>query len=325
MSRFLSLLGLCFLIVAVPVVASPALIVSNYPEEISEPGILFSGPIPATSTRTMYYHVNRSPHDLTLRVLLQNNSNKPESIHITKGLGGPSSDGIYAGHRSAKLFWDGLQGIDTETVKVPPNSRLTILSHAFKPDMISTGIFELTTAHPESIKLVIGVMDSNFETTSFLNTPSTSYVCGTFFPAIKSLPVTYNFELPIKDISIGNEPFLTDNLKGIVLRGNYGMTYDITINCQNPSPFAREVNLLFSPAGGVTRGILMINKKVIETGLLGGTFNSVPEKIFSAMVPAKSSSTLSVQLFPQGGCFYPVNLVLYSPRLTENQTQAKGI
>ena len=85
--------------------AAGTLIVSNYPEEIIEPGILVSTPLAEPITRLMYYHVNRATIDYTIQTTLQNISPTPVTIQVRKAIGGPSKDGIYAGHRSAKAFW----------------------------------------------------------------------------------------------------------------------------------------------------------------------------------------------------------------------------
>jgi len=101
------------------------------------------------------------------------------------------------------------------------------------------------------------------------------------------------------------------------------LVYDITITAVNSSDSPREFSLLFAPAGGISRGALLINRRLVETGFIGHKNNLAPEKVYSTMVAPRSQIQVLVQTLPQGGCFYPVNLVISSPTPTLNTKEPR--
>ncbi|NBV83285.1 hypothetical protein EBR57_04095 [bacterium] len=317
------ILTLSIILLGTPLLNAGTLLISNYPEEIYEPGILVSTQLPSVRTRLMYYHLNRAPRDYLVHTLLQNRTASPITIQLIRAAGGPSQDGIYSGHRSAMNYWTAIASGNWDTVTLAPFQRLNILSQSFRSQMVSTALFEFECPTPQAVELIVGTIDPNLGSTSMLNQPAIPSSYGTFPYTTRPISVRYTFDLPVREIPIGDEPFLVDPQSGFALRGNYGLVYDITITAVNSSDSPREFSLLFAPAGGISRGALLINRRLVETGFIGHKNNLAPEKVYSTMVAPRSQIQVLVQTLPQGGCFYPVNLVISSPTPTLNTKEPR--
>ncbi len=288
------------------------LLVSNYPEEIREPGKLVEAVLTDTSTRLMYYHINRATHDFVIQTAVQNLTDQPVTIRVKKGLGGPSKDGIFAGHRSAKLYWES-RAQTAQRIVLHPFQRAIIVAHTFRPETVSTALIDIDTDKRHAVKLINGVIDTEFQDVSLLNIPAVRYIFGTFDQTIKKIEHHYSFSIPVQEIGIGSAPFLHDPLSGILLRGNYGLEYDITININNPTPTTRTANLLFAPVGGVARGAILVNGQLVETKFIDQRTNFEPHRVHQVTLKPGAQTIVRVQTIPQGGCYYPVNLVISSP------------
>ncbi len=315
--------AMAIVMMAIATITAGTLIVSNSPEEIYEPGVLVSTPLPSPRTRLMYYHLNRASSAYTIQTILQNLTAVPVTVQMIKAVGGPSRDGIYSGHRSAKAYWEAIASGEWTTLTLAPFQRTTLLAHPFRSQMVSTAIVEFDTASPQSIQLVVGTVDPEIGSTSLLNQPASPYTYGEFPTTSRPISVQYNFDLPVREIPVGDEPFVVDPQSNLALRGNYGLVYDVKITAVNTSSIPREFTLLFAPAGGISRGVLLINKRIVETGFIGHKNNLAPEKVYTTTVAPNSQIQVLVQTLPQGGCFYPINLVISSPLPTSNSKELR--
>ena len=309
--------------IATATLTAGTLIVSNSPEEIYEPGVLVSTQLNSSRTRLLYYHINRASRDYVIQTLLQNLTAVPVTVQIIKAAGGPSRDGIYSGHQSAKAYWESITSGEWTALTLAPFQRFTLMAHPFRSQMVSTAIIELDTPVPQSVQLVVGAVDPDIGSTSLLNQPAFPYTYSAFPSISRPIAIRYNFDMPVREIPVGDEPFVVDPQSGIALRGNYGLVYDITITAVNTSSIPREFTLLFAPAGGISRGVLLINKDIVETGFIGHKNNLAPEKVYTTTVAPKSQLQVLVQTLPQGGCFYPINLVISSPLPTSNSKELR--
>ena len=89
----------------------------------------------------------------------------------------------------------------------------------------------------------------------------------------------------MKEIAIGDAPFLNDNDNKILLYGNYAVWYQINLHLTNNENTFKNINLLFSPKGGVARGLFLINNDIIETGLQKSMTANEVERIYKIIVP----------------------------------------
>lgn len=285
------------------------LIVSNYPEELSEPGRLVDTNLPAGLTRLMYYHLSRASLPMTIQPTLINRGAVTVSIQWRHGLGGPSEDGIFAGHRSARLYWDKHVADQWGRLTLPPGLPVTLPPHAFRPRMVSTGLLEFNTAQSD-VSLWLDVIDPAFPMMSALHRPLTPYRFGVFDQSVETQSMTVDFSIPIQEIPIGGTRFLYDPQSGIVLRGNYGMIYDIVATLKNPTPTPGSVSLYLAPLGGINRGVVVLDQRIIESTFIHHKNKLSPEHLQRIVLQPNETRQVRIRTLPQGGCFYPANLVL---------------
>ncbi|MFT5171159.1 MAG: hypothetical protein ACI9BD_000931, partial [Candidatus Marinamargulisbacteria bacterium] len=134
---------------------------------------------------------------------------------------------------------------------------------------------------------------------------------GAFDETVRETITTFDVSENIDSIRIGGEPFLEDKHRNITLRGNYGLFYDVQINFVNSGKEPRRVNLFFTPAAGNVRGVLVINGKLMETEFLESRRQiEISQKLFMTVVQPNEVQTLRLQMMPQPGSFYPVQLVM---------------
>ena len=103
------------------------LIVSNYPEKITGPGKIVQHTITNNRLRLMYYHKNISKTDLFVHLDLENTSSKNIITHYTNGISGPVNDEVFAGHQSAKRFFNKTFNTNFETIELKPKQRTSII------------------------------------------------------------------------------------------------------------------------------------------------------------------------------------------------------
>lgn len=284
------------------------LIVSNYPEELYEPGRLVSSPLDQGLTRLMYYHINRSSEAFILSTQLTNPNPYPVTIQWRHGMGGPSEDGIYAGHRSARLYWEKHVANQWTHLVLQAGESIQLLSQPLRHNMVSTALLEFQT-NQSNVTLTIDALDPPFLLASSLHQPSQPYRFGSFDSASQQHQLIVDFKTPIQEIALGGNQFLYDPQSQILLRGNYGMIYEITALLKNPTAAHQTVALYLAPLGGITRGVLVIDDRIIETSFISYKTQLAPELVQSFSLKPHESRRVLIKTLPQGGCYYPVNLV----------------
>jgi hypothetical protein len=103
----------------------------------------------------------------------------------------------------------------------------------------------------------------------------------------------------------GGSGFSTQ-LKGRVLRGNYGVIYRIAIRFTNPTNRSWQAQVVVEPTGGVVRGAFLVDGKLVELPLL----RPHDEKVIHEFTLAPNQTrTVSVVTIPSAGSFYPIQLI----------------
>jgi len=304
------LLGLC----SVSLQASQALLVSNYPEEITEPGTIGKVELNASSNRIMYYHKNGAKKPLFIAITLRNPTSKVVELTIKKALAGPDVDGLFVGHLSTRQWMETF--FDSgETLLLFPGIQTQLVWHLIKPDTVSTGLIDITNPQQATLNLAIRVVESSEDNVSALNRPRQPFRLGWFTTNTQVIEktITFNDSTVVEDIPIGAAPFLKDHRDGAEIKGNYALLYDIRLTLENTTAYSRTVQVLFSPLGGIARGIFMIDNRFIETAFLRQKKEEVElQKLETLILKPYEKRLIDVLTLPQAGSFYPAQLVIQS-------------
>jgi hypothetical protein len=308
-------------ILSYPVLASQRedspkpLMVSNSPEVVTQSGILYEDSFNG-SMRLLAYHINQMPRSARFKILITNTESTPTTVHIER-FGETVSTRIVAVLGQVSLM-DFLTSGPREALSLAPKQTLAFyVSEALATghglnimaDLISTGkvTLSLVAADENAVPSSETISPAAILSSLSVLEPDRIHVRGTFVGATRNLRV--RMEGNVGKVVIGDgilDPHLEgfDALTGepVKLRGNYAVTYQITL--ENSSSTA----LAFSARGGMYAGAVCINgllQAVPENGVL-----SRPDSPLLLHREIRGDS-LQIELVPASGSFLPINLIFY--------------
>jgi len=282
--------------------------VSNDPEVIGSPGTFLSEKLnPSESVRLLYYHKGAGKKHQTLKVSVHNPNPYEIALFTSRGLGGPCADGIYAGHKATRRFLRQERADSGRIIKIPPYQSYTVAEQELKDSQVSTGIIKLRqlTGRGATVTVTAGKHGEYGE-----KKKEDGRLSGVLDRAYVDISESYSLGEPPLNIRIGESPTLVTENKGFdIHRGNYGLMHRIKLDINNPSGRAKKASIFYVASGGPTRGIFMMGNSLYETGLLDPKKNK-SEKIMTVTVPSGGTRTVSINMMPQPGSFYPTRFVL---------------
>ena len=110
--------------VAVPRISPALMLVSDFPERLTENGELFASDLlPEKPSRFLYFHYNPGGQPARRIVLhAQNTSSQPTMVQFITGSGGPYPNEMQAGHESAQRFLLNLVQNQGRLITIPANA-----------------------------------------------------------------------------------------------------------------------------------------------------------------------------------------------------------
>ncbi|MFC1753322.1 hypothetical protein ACFL96_08015 [Thermoproteota archaeon] len=282
------------------------LLVSNYPEIITEPGFVLNESLDSKPVRLMYYHKNESGARLYICVTLENPSSEPAQLRLLHAESGPDKDEIYCGHQTARRYFEERISNKEEMILLQPGEVKQIIWHLMKPDTISSGISEIFPVTKKPVLLKMSIIDPEYPGLSMIN----KYNYGKFDQALRTIDLTYQCLSEVKEIPIGSHPYLIDSVRGIELKGNYGMIHRVNLHLQNPSEAFKKVRLLFTPSAGVARAVIALDNEMLETGNLDNDNPYQPKTVYEFILKPREDRLICLQTMPQSGSYYPAYLSL---------------
>lgn len=289
------------------------LLVSDCPEEIKEPGVLYQDVINGKS-RLYDHHINSSGKSVTFMVYATNLSDEPVTIKTTdKGEVWPS---IYANLIGNEATVDFLSGPDKEEKMVIPAGKTYVYSRmpTYLPGQGANVIYDVETDGPVKISFVAQETGAEVPLEKLKPTLPTDHIRGTFPSANVAWNADLNRKLdaPVK-LQIGNgksDPFLqgVDALSSIpsVNYGNWGVKYDIHI--KNPPKMA----LMIMAKGGYFKGPVKVNGEMVlvpQSGVL-----TAFDGVIMLGRTTGTEDSLDIEFSPPGGSSLPVDLIMYPLR-----------
>ncbi len=292
--------------------SAEVLIVSNYPEEIKEPGIVFKERLTTGNMRILYYHKGASVYPMDVHISLQNTSDIPVKVSVISSQAGPDSDGLFAGHKTTFLFMEKLKNKSEVSLTILPQSTLAVMTQKIKKGQVSSGLCTLRAQTSGNIQVVLAVVDPQNEAASLMNEVlmTKPYTYGYFNNPDFDTCALWPPEDPLYEWVIGDQPYLQDPLHHIELKGNYGAVYSCRVVLANTTDHDQVITLLASPVGGIARGCVEVDGTLLETGFFEHKTDFKPQKMYEWRLPAGHVRHALLKTMPQAGSFYPVHFVL---------------
>ncbi|MFH1428536.1 MAG: hypothetical protein ABIH39_02215 [Candidatus Margulisiibacteriota bacterium] len=284
---------------------------SNNPEEINSPGIVFKEKIATDeSVRFLYYH-KAEKKKLFLFLTVANEQNKPGKLFISKSSGGPDTDSLFAGHVATRRYFKIRKNQEGILITLDPGETVDVFKQLIKPYQTVSGFFSLHNMGEELTIKMVAICQELGSEGSFFQQQKVSEQCrgGVFNTAKFDLNYTFNKYQTDKIFRIGDGPKIFDIYTGKYLKGNYGVMYNINLFLDNRyNNESRNIELLLITGGGMARGNFQIQDRIYETELLKSREEeSLIKKI--ELFP-NEFRRITIKTMPQPGSFYPVNLLV---------------
>lgn len=294
------------------------LLVSNKPEFIKQPGVVFSETLlDDRPTRFLFHHANALPDNdnLLFNIKISNKTEMPSKIHLMEGIAGPSSDEVLTGHVATYQFLTSFLRGEGKVINLAPNSEHILFSKWLPKRDVTAGIYQFKVLEGSLPTVSIEARDSSKigMPLNDISPPSPkeiySHAKGVFDNPDIKIEREHIIGNGFTFISIGKKPFLKELFTGEPNYGNYGVIYQIRVAIKNTTNETRTARINFVPTAGVARGIFKLENKIIQTPMIA------PFKPFTLsqydILPGETKE-VNILTTPEGGSFYPVNIVVES-------------
>ncbi len=294
-----------------PLELKPAglLMVSNSPERLAAHGLWFEGKMEADqSVRLLYHHVNATPATADLVVELWNLGDQTAWVHVVEGVGGPSYDEAWAGHKAASHFLSNQAAGVGWVAPVPVGMAVPVVAQSVGRGATVSGVLELRTMSSSTVSVRIYLAPHTSERLPrSIGAYRESPLLGQwhYLDPTREVKAKYTFGQQWAFVTIGRNP-VAGIITGDELRGSYGVIYDIDLELVNPTAQEARVALTMEPAGGPARGALLVDGRLMEASMLK---RDVEAPVSRFLLSPGEVRHVRVQTMPQAGSNYPVRLV----------------
>lgn len=293
----------------------PTLLFSDSPEQVKEDGLLYRDTVEGPF-RLLGYHLNAKATPGRLMAVVKNVDTKTALVKLDRaGETAPARVEGILGQVTLMDYFASRPG--TQLSLDPGESAILYLSPTIVPQSGVSLMADGTTDAKLEVSLVFsGELGPAPETLLALPALSgdTNHVRGTFPQAIRKFALDLGGPLPAKaiigdpnqDPAAAGKDVLTP--ADVVLRGNYGVTYDVTLKN------ASGAVLAISPRGGLYKGVVRVEEEG-QTPLLIPLPKSgnIADPNRPLLFHRARGRTLRLQFIPASGSHLPVHLLFFRP------------
>ncbi|NSW55816.1 MAG: hypothetical protein HPY44_07385 [Armatimonadetes bacterium] len=285
-------------------------ILSNDPERVPMPRLLSRSRLRVGErTHFMWHHLSEYPQGMNLVVRLRNQGYSPAVLDIVAAHGGPTPDEIWAGHVIMRRFLGGWQAGQGFQVRIGPGDVFELSRRWFPKGHIAGGMADLCLLEGSDVIL------ESLAQQDWRWSPSLDSVRALLpnaipppleLPGVRLVAVTHEVGKAWQFVTIGKNMEFKDHP---ALRGDYGVVYKAEVTFENPNRRKARLEVALRAGGGVARGAVIVNGKIVETGLLSMGMEHI---LFDDRGSTAPRTRVQVRLIPQAGSNYPVSLVVRS-------------
>ena len=301
------------------------LYLSNRPEKLARPGILFERPWSGEAPcRWLFHHKSVAPADspdLWLELRCRNRATTTASFNLVLSALGPARDEIYVGHLATQRFLQKIVGdsLSGWLVKVPPESEIVLERLRLKSGQTVSGLALLTPKAPLQVDLRVVACQldgSESELTVPESGPPGRTARGVFAAEIEQ-KVEYASGQRYQFIQLGAPPYLADldPAREEKSPGNFGAVYRYNLQISNPGQDFQDFSVAVSARGGPARGHFYIDGALKDPGNIGAN----PQELQRWRLGPGETRSVYMETFPQSGSNYPVSLVVGSVRSKQQE------
>ncbi len=301
--------------VALPHIRPSRLMVSDYPEQLHENGVLFTATLDRSAPqRFLYYHYN--PADQPARRILlraQNASSQPATLQFITGEAGPGPNEMEVGHTSTVRFLVREAQNEGNVVVVPPNSTVTLVNQSLPPQTSVSNLIQLRELDGDPVALTLVAqnatdpLDRAVDSATLLES-QVKHARGVYRVPEFYFDYTYTIDSSGDDLEmpIGQLP-LPNLREGEALAGDYGVMQSINLTIVNPTAGQMPIALYENPRGGRATGTYLIDRTLVQSHAVAPF---TKWKLREYRVPPHSTFRITIVTMPEGGSSYPVRLIV---------------
>jgi hypothetical protein len=298
--------------IAAPRISPDMLMVSDFPEKLTENGILFSADLKRDKpSRFLYYHYN-PPGQPNRRIVLvaQNLSPEPALVQFISGRGGPGRYELEVGHRATKDFLVNIVQNQGRLLQLAGHSTQVIATQDLPAGDIVTNLLQLRVLSGGAIHLTLVAQNASADpdtalTTGQLLTSTVKHARGIYPIPEFHYAAQWSVNGDYLTLPIGQIP-LPNMLAGEALGGDYGVLQAFVVTMENPLSTPQNVAIYENPRGGAATGTYIIDGTLVQS-------HQVPAfsryKIRQYAVPARGFVRVTIVTMPEAGSSYPLNLI----------------
>lgn len=302
---------------SIPREEATQLFYSNNPERLLKYQTLFAGKLEqGKPVRILYHHQNAIGKRAKLIVEVINPGPTPAAFRVIKGVAGPMLDTVLVGYMAGGAFMRDELSNAGVIERVPPQSRLVLVSDTLGHNETSSGILQVNQIEGQSSYARVAALPPDTEEAQ-VNVGSITPAPAIFalelsdhvYPnPAKTLEASYVVGERWAFIPIGRHA-ITDSAAQKKLYGNYGVTYNINIKVENPTERPKKVSVLFEPSAGLASGVFIIDGEFVSA-----KYAKPPAEIPLASYQLKPGESRNVRIVtvPVAGSNYPATLVVRS-------------
>lgn len=297
---------------AAPKITPDSLTVSDYPERLTENGVLFASDLKRTQpTRFLYFHYN-PPGEPDRRIVLraQNLSSEPAIVQFISGAGGPDPNEMLAGHTATYEFLKRLVQNEGRVIVIPGNGTINLVEQPLPAKDVVCNLLQLRVLSGSTVHLTLFAQNASSSPDESL--ASTELLGGGHPHARGIYPIPefhystlWNTTDQYLELQIGHIP-LPNLMSGQTLAGDYGVLQSFVIKVQNPTNAPQSIAIYENPRGGRATGTFLIDGVLIQS-------HQVPAfsryKVRQYTVPALGFVRVTIETIPDSGSSYPLRLI----------------
>lgn len=296
--------------VAVPRISPESLMVSDYPERLTENGVLFTADLRHEQpSRFLYFHYNppgQPDRQIVLRA--ENLSPEPSIVQFISGRGGPSANEMEVGHTATKRFLVNVVQNQGRLLTLPGNSTTQIVTQSLPAGNIVCNLLQLRVLSGGNVHLTLVAENAG----GGVATTGDTLLEGAHKHARGIYPIAeFHFATQWKvndeylELPVGQLP-LPNHLRGQALAGDYGVLQSFVVNVENPMSAPQSIAIYENPRGGRSTATYLIDGVLVQS-------HQVPPysryKVRQYIVPAHGFVRVTIVTMPEAGSSLPLRLV----------------
>ncbi len=297
---------------AAPKILPQSLMVSDFPERLTENGVLFTSDLLRTQpSRFLYFHYN-PPGQPDRRIVLraENRSGEPALVQFISGAGGPAPNEMAVGHTATRRFLERLVQNEGQIIVVPGSSSINLVEQALPATTIVCNVLQLRVLNGSTVHLTLFAQDYSADPTQLPVSDALLQGGHPHARGVYSIPefhysTLWNVTDPYLELQVGHIP-LPNVMSGQALSGDYGVVQSFVIKVQNPTAQPQPIAIYENPRGGRATGTYLIDGVLIQS-------HQTPPfsryKVRQYVVPARGFVRVSIVTIPESGSSYPLRLV----------------